>query len=544
MGSLFEETKPAQQNEQNQPYPLPPGWVWTTLGNVSHVIMGQSPPSSTYNTDGKGLPFFQGKAEFGKMYPVPKKWCTADVAKIAQPGDILISVRAPVGPVNLANQKSIIGRGLAALRPLRGQSNLYLFYYLRFIEKEWEKKATGTTFKAITVKILKEQEIPLAPLLEQRRIVAKIEELFSQLDAAEEGLQRIQRNLKHYRVAVLKAAVEGRLVPTEAELARREGRTYETGEQLLRRILAERCRKWEEQEWTKLVEKAKKKAAQARRKARGLPARMKDIPPEEWQSIPESEYRRYLPKDDRWKQKYKEPIPPDTANLPPLPEGWTWATVEMVTEEVYRYPSFYGMPHLPSGVPVIRGEHILGDGTVSHAWKDYWFVSEEIAGRFPRTLTQENDIVMSVRGTIGKVGLIDSLLAGSQVSPNCIRLSFVRKKDLPYYLLYYFMSPNFQKILSRETNATTITTIKASSLISLLIPLPPLAEQRRIVAEVERRLSVAREAEKAVETNLKRIARLRQAILKRAFEGKLVPQDPNDEPAEKLLEKIKISQRK
>jgi len=147
------------------------------------------------------------------------------------------------------------------------------------------------------------------------------------------ALKRAQRNLKRYRAAVLKAAVEGRLVPTEAELARAEGRSYESGEELLQRILAERRRRWEEAEWEKLVKKAKKKAAQARRKAAGLPARLRDIPEEEWRDLPEEAYARYLPKDDKWKQKYKDPEPPDTSALPPLPEGWVWATVEMVAKD-------------------------------------------------------------------------------------------------------------------------------------------------------------------------------------------------------------------
>ncbi|HEC35113.1 MAG TPA: restriction endonuclease subunit S, partial [Anaerolineae bacterium] len=143
---------------------LPPGWVWTTLGEVCHIVMGQSPPSSTYNTEEKGLPFFQGKAEFGKLHPTPRKWCTAPSLKIAHPGDILISIRAPVGPTNLANMKCAIGRGLAALRPSADQPSRYYLYYLRLIEKDWAQKATGTTFKAITGPVLREQPVPLAPL--------------------------------------------------------------------------------------------------------------------------------------------------------------------------------------------------------------------------------------------------------------------------------------------------------------------------------------------------------------------------------------------
>jgi type I restriction enzyme S subunit len=194
---------------------LPEGWKWTTLDEASEVILGQSPKSDTYNTDRNGLPFYQGKTEFGEIYPTPAKWCSAP-AKIAEANDILISVRAPVGPTNLCQEKSCIGRGLAALRPRNGMPNKYLLYYLRLIEKEWDSKATGTTFKAITGDVLRKQEIPLSPLPEQERIVAKIEELFTQLDAGTAALKCVRAGLKRYKASVLKAAVEGRLFDVRA----------------------------------------------------------------------------------------------------------------------------------------------------------------------------------------------------------------------------------------------------------------------------------------------------------------------------------------
>ena len=106
---------------------LPDDWTLSTLNEVSDVILGQSPSSETYNMDGKGLPFYQGKAEFGDLYPTPVKWCSKP-NKIAESGDILISVRAPVGPTNLCQEKSAIGRGLAALRPKNDMPSKYLLY--------------------------------------------------------------------------------------------------------------------------------------------------------------------------------------------------------------------------------------------------------------------------------------------------------------------------------------------------------------------------------------------------------------------------------
>ena len=99
-------------SEENK---IPKHWQVKKLGEVCKIILGQSPPSDTYNTTGTGLPFFQGKAEFTELYPIVEKWCSSP-NKIAEPNDILLSVRAPVGALNIANQKCCIGRGLAAIR--------------------------------------------------------------------------------------------------------------------------------------------------------------------------------------------------------------------------------------------------------------------------------------------------------------------------------------------------------------------------------------------------------------------------------------------
>jgi type I restriction enzyme, S subunit len=183
-------------------------WVETELGRICDINMGQSPPSSTYNNENKGLPFFQGKAEFTELYPVVRKWCSKP-KKTAEPNDILLSVRAPVGATNIANQKCAIGRGLAAIS--YPQCYKYILYYLNLIERKLDDQGTGTTFKAISGGILTSQTIPLAPLPEQRAIVAKIEKLFSDLDNGIANLNTAKAKLDIYRQAVLKKAFEGEL---------------------------------------------------------------------------------------------------------------------------------------------------------------------------------------------------------------------------------------------------------------------------------------------------------------------------------------------
>ena len=151
---------------------------------------------------------------------------------------------------------------------------------------------------------------------------------------------------------------------------------------------------------------------------------------------------------------------------------------------------------------------------------------------------------MSVRGSVGKLGIIDEPLKGAQVSPNCIRISLLKDHVLPRWFFIVFSSAFGFGNVRQQINQTTIETIKSTVFNKSPLQLPPFAEQNRIVAEVDRRLSVIDEMEATVDANLKRAERLRQSILKRAFEGKLVPQDPNDEPASVLLERIQTEREK
>ena len=147
------------------------GWMQVKLEDVCEIILSQSPPSSTYRKRPDGLPFFQGKADFGDVSPTPTTWCVKP-HKIAEVGDILISVRAPVGPTNIANTRCCIGRGLAALRCRDSINRDFLLAGLKLYESAISRMGSGSTFKAITGKQLKALIIPLPPLSEQKRIAA------------------------------------------------------------------------------------------------------------------------------------------------------------------------------------------------------------------------------------------------------------------------------------------------------------------------------------------------------------------------------------
>lgn len=157
---------------------LSKGWKMEILRNVADVVMGQSPPSSTYNDKKDGLPFFQGKAEFGKTYPRTIKYCSEPI-RIAKRNDILMSVRAPVGPVNLSPGECCFGRGLCSIRAKKGVlDQLYLFFYLRSIENIISNQGQGSTFGAIGRNSVEEIDVPYPTSLEsQKQIVSILEKV-------------------------------------------------------------------------------------------------------------------------------------------------------------------------------------------------------------------------------------------------------------------------------------------------------------------------------------------------------------------------------
>jgi len=335
--------------------------------------------------------------------------------------------------------------------------------------------------------LLRELSFPLPPLPEQHRIVAAIESYFSRLDEAVALLERVQRNLKRYRASVLKAAVEGRLVPTEAALARAEGRSYEPASVLLGRILEERRRRW---------------------KAEG------------------------------GKGTYKEPVAPNTTNLPELPEGWCWASLYQVSDII----AGTGFPKRLQGrsdgeVPFFKvgdisraaqaGRKVLqrADHYVSLA-----DCKELRATRIPAGATVFAKIGAAIalnrRAILGQPSLVDN--NAFAVVPESIGLHHD-------YLFYFLCTIGF----GEDSRATTVPSLRKDDVGLKCIPLPPIDEQIRIVEALERILSGIRHLEDQTTVQRCRAARLRQSILKWAFEGRLADQDPTDEPASVLLERIR-----
>ena len=166
------------------------------LEGICAINMGQSPDSSTYNEDGNGLPFFQGNADFGEIYPAVRMWCS-EPTKIAREKDILISVRAPIGALNIAKCECCIGRGLAALTVNEDIcAQKYLWHALSGKVDELNSKGTGSTFKAINKKTLSETEIPLPPIDEQRKIAAILDKVSDLIAKRQQQLDKLDEMIK------------------------------------------------------------------------------------------------------------------------------------------------------------------------------------------------------------------------------------------------------------------------------------------------------------------------------------------------------------
>src|SRR6266496_6341395 len=319
---------------------------------------------------------------------------------------------------------------------------------------------SGTAQPFVVVRKTFERPFALPPLDEQQHIVAEIEKQFTRLDAGVASLKRGQTALKRYRASVLKAACEGRLVPTEVELARKGNRSYETGEQLLQRILKERREKW------------------------------------------------------KGKGKYKEPAVPNIVDLPNLPEAWTWASLDQlmlnVTDGDHQPP-----PQTDSGVPflVIRD---VRSGTLDFG--NTRFVSREYADQIePFRKPGKGDILYTL---VGSYGIALRVATDREF---CIQrhIGVLRPHDSSPadYLAHILNSSFVLRQASRVATGTAQMTVPLAGLRRIAIPLPPVAEQRRIVAELEHRLSMVENVDMVLRANTRRATRLRQSILDATFRG-------------------------
>ena len=240
------------------------------------------------------------------------------------------------------------------------------------------------------------------------------------------------------------------------------------------------------------------------------------------------------------RRKYKDPAPPDTSTLPEPPEGWVWASVEQLIVRS-EYGTSVKCDYEAEGVPVLRIPNIVG-GEIDLA--DMKYAGQLLQVDVLNSLQMGDVLMCRTNGSISLIG--KTAVVRADLEPHhsfasyLLRFRFAETQMGPHWFHIFVNSQSGRAFVERHAASSAGQHNVSLRLIhGMPIPLPPFAEQRRIVAEVERRLSVVQQAEAAVDAVLKRAGRLRQSILKRAFSGKLVPQDPSDEPASALLERIR-----
>ncbi|MCD9519224.1 hypothetical protein GLP32_10645 [Photobacterium phosphoreum] len=472
---------------------IPNNWVKTSIGEALIVVLGQSPASSSYNEEGNGEPFFQGKTEFGALYPTVRKWCT-EPKKFAKKNSILVSVRAPVGPTNIAPFDCVIGRGLAALQPLADCNTKYFLYLIRNFEKQLAALGTGTTFEAISGDVLKNFQIPLAPVVQQNLIVEKIEELFSHIDAGVEGLKQAKAKLQQYRQSVLKDAVTGKL--TEQWRAQNTDK-LEPADIVLERILDERRANWEAEQLKAFEEKGK------------------------------------TPKNDKWKEKYKEPPQADLSSLPEIPDSWTWTTITQLGElnrgkskhRPRNDPSLYGGDY-----PFVQtGDVRAADGLLTTYKQTY---SEK--GLSQSRLWPKGTMCITIAANIAETAILDF----DACFPDSV-VGFISQNEgvSVEYIEFFFRTA--REDLDRYAPATAQKNINLAILETVSVPFMSIDEQKEIVLQVTEKLEATNRAEATIDEKIQHSASLKSSILTKAFSGELVPNSCN-ESAKELLDHIKV----
>ena len=386
--------------------------VTEKLKDCCTIIAGQSPESKYYNTTGEGLPFFQGKADFGELYPAIRVYCSQPT-KIAEKDDILLSVRAPVGPTNLAPCKVCIGRGLTAIRPSEVLLTRYVLLFFRYFEAQLASKGTGTTFKAITQDVVKNLEIPIPPLPEQERIVARIEELFSQLDAGVETLKKTKAQLAVYRQAVLKEAFES--------------------------------------------------------------------------VIPES----------------------DTCNVEDVCKD---IKVGIVIKPAQYYTS------ADVGVRAFRSANVREFAVNDSDWVYLTKAGHEAN---LRSEIHTGDVLVVRSGYPGTACVVPPTYNGCNAIDILIAVPYA-EKILPEYLCAYTNSPLGKRIIQEKKRGVAQAHFNVSGYSKTPIIVPCLETQKRVVAEIDSRLSVCDSIEQTVDKALQQAEAMRQSILKKAFERRLL----------------------
>lgn len=487
---------------------LPQGWKWIELENVADILDKYRKPINSTERQNR----IDGKPSY-QLYPY--YGATGQVGYIDDyllDGDFLLLGEdgAPFfepfkNVAYLVNGKIWVNNHAHVLKA--HGSNKYLCYFLNQVD--YHNYVTGTTRLKLNQSSMRKILIKLPPLPEQHRIVEKIEELFSELDNGIASLRKALEQLKTYRQAVLKWAFEGKL--TE-EWRTEHQDTLEDADTLLQQIKAEREGHYQQQleDWKQAVKDWELGGKEGKKPTK--PQQPKELPP--------------LTKEE-------------LSALPQLPDGWVWLNFgDLISEGpqngLYKPASFYGQ-----GTLIVRIDNFY-DGKLN-SWKTFKRLRINKDEMNIYRLYEGDILINRVNSMtyIGKCSLVNNLPEECVFESNIMRLRIIPDSCNLQFFIYYLSSVTGLKELRKNAKqAVNQASINQKDVAFSFAPVCSLKEQTQIVQEIESRLSVCDQLEATLTENLDKAEALRQSILKRAFEGKLVPQNPDDEPASELLKSI------
>lgn len=480
---------------------LPNGWVRASLEEVADVRDFEREPINSSDRENR----INGKSE-SELYPY--FGATGQVGFIdsfrSEGQRILLGEDAApfLDPVKekayLVNGRFWVNNHAHVLAGAVGLiDNKFLCHQLNTVD--YHPFVSGSTRLKLTSSAMKQIPMVVAPATEQTRIVAKLEELLSDLDAGVAELKAAQKKLAQYRQSLLKAAVEGALTAAW----RTQHQPTETGAQLLQRILQERRARWEARQRAKFAEQGK-------------------TPPKDWQ------------------KKYPEPVQPDTTDLPELPQGWVWASLDQLALDS-SYGTSVKCGYESQGASVLRIPNVIARKLVLD---DLKFASQPLDLHKSEYLAPGDILVVRTNGSVSLVGRAaevteplpgDFYFASYLLRVRCLETGVVHR----WVSALLASRQGRSWIESRAASSAGQHNLSLSTLLTIPIPLPPIVEQAEAMNALEAVLLSVSEQEQFLDKSLQQSTAQRQNILRAAFSGQLVPQDPHDEPASALLERIR-----